>query len=86
MEEKVAVPSEYRIASRLLELSACFAAEGRWLEGAEYLERMFPIASKLSNNERMLAAQTINRYAFGLNGLARPAQAERYRKAALLLQ
>jgi len=63
IEEKLSGPTDPKIGRRLVELSVSLAAQDKWSEGAQFLERALPAANQFSGQERAYFATTLSLYA-----------------------
>lgn len=70
------------VATRLFELSHSVAGQGRWLEGAELLERAAPLAVDLTGDERKAAANAFRGFSVWLARMGHTEQAERFKAMA----
>lgn len=67
--EEAAMPrSDARIGRRLVELASALSAQGKWQEGAGYLERAQPLLHKMSATSRTYSIEVLNLYARQLQG------------------
>lgn len=60
---KLSDKTSLEVGRRLGELSATLASQGRWREGALYLERMLPIVDKLQGTDRQFMADMFDEFA-----------------------
>jgi len=86
IEEKMSPPSNERIGRRLVELSVNLAAQDKWKEGVQYLDRVLPIAQQYSGQERTFLSLVFSNYGkeFRKNNLAE--LAVRYESASAALR
>lgn len=77
IEEKLSSPTDPKIGRRLIELSATLAGQGKWDEGAQYLEKAAPISAQYTGNERSFAALAFSEFAKQLRA-SQPKVAERF--------
>jgi hypothetical protein len=63
IEEKLSGPTDPKIGRRLVELSVSLAAQNKWSEGAQFLDRAFPTAEFFSGSERAYFAEILGMYA-----------------------
>lgn len=73
------------IGSRLIDLSASLAEQGRWQEGAILLERLLPIASQFSKLERARIGQLLIQYSRQLKSLNQAELAKRFKATASII-
>lgn len=50
------------LARRLAELSIAFAAQNKWPEGVQAIERLFPVAGQFQGGERLAIAELFRNY------------------------
>ena len=85
--EEAALPrSDARIGRRLVELASALSAQGKWQEGAAYLERSLPVLHKLSDTSRAYSAEVLHQYAKQLQGGAQAALGRRFMETAAILK
>ncbi|OYO31878.1 tetratricopeptide repeat protein [Janthinobacterium sp. PC23-8] len=85
--EEAALPrSDARIGRRLVELASALSAQGKWQEGAAYLERSLPVLHKLPDTSRAYAAEVLQQYAKQLQGGAQAALGRRFMETAAILK
>jgi len=82
IEEELSTPTDPKIGRRLVELSVSLAGQDKWAEGAPYLERMLPIASQFTGQERAYTAEVLNRYSKYLSTTDQAVLADRFAAAA----
>jgi len=63
---------------RMLELSLCNAGEGRWVKGAELLERASSRFDELEGSDRKAAAGALRLFSVRLRGVGQTATADRF--------
>ena len=63
---------------RLVELSLSVSGQGRWLDGAQLLERAAPLVIELTGDERKAAANAFRGFSQRLGRMGNSAQAERF--------
>ena len=86
IEEKLSTQTDVKIARRLVELSVSLAGQDKWSDGAQFLERLLPIADQLSGQERAYSAEVLTQYSKHLRKTNGIAIAERFEATALLLR
>jgi hypothetical protein len=86
IEEKLSRPSGGQVGRRLVELSISLAAQNKWSEGAQSLDRVLPIADQFSGQERVSAAAVLTQYSKHLRKTNEVALAERFEAKALALR
>jgi tetratricopeptide (TPR) repeat protein len=86
IEAKLSTPSDQKIGRRLVELSVSLAGQDKWAEGAQYLERMLPIASQFTGQERVYTAEVLNQYSKRLSTSNQAALADRFAASAAALR
>ncbi len=86
IEEKLTPPSEIRIGRRLVELSVNYAAQNRWNEGVQPLDRVLPMAKQFSGQDRAFLSLVFSEYAKALKKDNQVGLAERYETAAVGLK
>lgn len=86
IEEKLSAPSDPKIGRRLVELSVSLAGQDKWFEGAQYLERVLPVASQFTGQERAYTAEVLNQYSKRLKTMNQAALAERFEATAVALR
>ncbi len=85
--EEAALPrSDARIGQRLVELASALSAQGKWQEGAAYLERSLPVLHKPSDTSRAYAAEVLHQYAKQLQGSPQAALGRRFMETAAILK
>ena len=77
IEEKLSPPLSPKVGRRLVELAVSLAGQGKWVEGAQYLERALPMAEQFSGPERAYLTQVINEF----SGRLSKTEVERFAKA-----
>lgn len=82
IEEKLSTTADPKIGRRLVELSVSLAGQDKWAEGAQYLERILPIASQFTGKERSYAAEVLDHYSSHLNTINQAVLAERFAATA----
>jgi tetratricopeptide (TPR) repeat protein len=70
------------VASRLVELSFSTAGQGRWLDGAQLLQRALPLVDDLTGQERKAAANAFRMFSMRLGMLGHTEQAEHFKVKA----
>lgn len=70
------------VASRLVELSLSLAGQGRWLDGAQLLERASPLVDDLTGDDRRAAANAFMGFSVRLGRMGHSGQAERFQARA----
>lgn len=81
--EEAAMPrSEARIGRRLVELASALSAQGKWQEGASYLERALPLLHKMSETSRTYSSDVLRQYARQLQGGPQAALGKRFLETA----
>lgn len=65
-------PDKQLIAACLLELSLSMAGQNQWLEGSVFIQRLIPLVSQLSEEDRLITKNTVKHYATQLNTSQRP--------------
>ena len=86
IEEKLTPPSDERIGRRLIELSVNLAAQGKWDEGAQCLDRVLPIAQQYSGQERAFASLVFSNYGNEFRKNNSTELADRYESASRALK
>lgn len=66
------------IALRLIELSLCEAGQGRWVEGAELLERASPHFDELDGSDLKVAVGALRLFSVRLRAVGEAATADRF--------
>ena len=70
------------VASRLVELSLSAAGQGRWLDGAQLLERALPLVGDFTGQDRKAAANAFRVFSLRLGRSGHAVQAERFKAKA----
>ena len=86
IEEKLSAPLDVKIGRRLVVLSVSLAGQNKWSEGTPLLERMLPIATQFSGQERAISAEVLTQYSKQLRKTNDIAVAERFEAKALALR
>lgn len=86
IEESLSGPSGIQVGRRLVELSVSLAAQNKWTEGAQLLDRLLPFADEFSGKERNFAVVVLTQYSKHLRKADEAAQAERFEAKALSLR
>ena len=84
-EEAAQPRSDARVGRRMVELASALAAQGKWQEGTEYLEKVLPLLPKLSSASRTHSAQVLRQYAKQLQGGPQAAIGNRFDAVAASL-
>ena len=85
--EEAAIPrSDGRIGRRLVELASALSAQGKWQEGAAYLERALPLLHKMSATSRTYSIEVLNLYAKQLQGGPQAALSKSFMETAATLK
>jgi len=82
IEEKLSRPTDPKIGRRLVELSVSLAAQNKWSEGAQFLDRALPTAEFFSGGERAYFAEALEMYAEQLRKEDQMQLAERFESKA----
>ena len=86
IEEKLSGPSGVKVGRRIVELSVSLAAQDKWSEGAQLLERVLPIAGQFSGHPRAYTAGVLMQYSRHLKTTNQLSLAERFEAKALALR
>jgi hypothetical protein len=86
IEEKLSGLGGVKIGRRLVELSVSLAGQDKWSEGAQYLERVVPIADQFSGQSRAYSAEVLMEYSKRLKTMNQLPLAERFEAKALALR
>ena len=93
LEEKLSSPTDPKIGQRLIELSLNLAAQNKWSEGRQYLERALPVSDQLlasgSRNTaevRKFVILVLTAYGEHFRNANQPRVAERFEKEAAALR
>lgn len=82
IEEKLSPPSSLRIGRRQVELSVNLAAQGKWADGSQLLDRVLPIAEQFEGQDRTWASEVLRRYAEQLRKTNQPELGSRFEMKA----
>jgi tetratricopeptide (TPR) repeat protein len=82
IEETVSGAGSLKVARRLVELSVNLAAQDKWIEGAEHLARVIPLAAGFSGQERSFTKTSYLEYGKKLKALGQVESAARFETAA----
>jgi len=85
-EEAAQPRSDARIGRRTVELASALAAQGKWQEGSNYLERALPLLPNLSPPSRTYSADVLRQYAKQLQGGPQAALGKRFEVVAANLK
>lgn len=86
IQEKLPSPSEPKIGRRLIELSVNLAAQDKWTEGANILERALPIIPQFTGQERAYAIEVLTQHSKHLKTMNQVALAEQFEAKASALR
>lgn len=86
IEEKLSPPSDERIGRRLVEQAVNFAAQVRWDEGVQCLDRVIPLGNQFSGQERTFLSLVLSEYGNEFRRKNRIDLAERYESASIKLK
>jgi tetratricopeptide (TPR) repeat protein len=86
IEEKLSSPSGPKVGRRLIELAVSLAAQDKWVEGAQYLERALPTADQFSGPERAYAALVFKQLSEHLKATDQAPLARRFEAKAQALR
>ena len=86
IEEKLLPLSDERIGRRLVEQSVNFAAQDRWDEGSQCLDRVIPLGNQFSGQERTFLSLVLSKYGNEFRKKNRIDLAERYESASIKLK
>ena len=86
IEEKLSGPTDPKIGRRLVELSLVLAAQDKWAEGAQYLERAIPISDQFVGQGRSFAALVFSEYGKHFRKTDQPQLAERFESKSAALK
>lgn len=70
-EQRVGDKPDLPFARRLAELSIALAAQGKWTEGIQVVERLLPLADGFTGNERAAVAELFRNYVPQVAGAGR---------------
>ena len=86
IEEKLSGPSGVKVGRRLVELSVSLAGQDRWSEGAQFLERVLPMADQFSGQPRAYTAEVLMQYSKHLKATNQLPLAKRFEAKASALR
>jgi hypothetical protein len=86
IEEKFSPPSMLRIGRRQVELSVNLAAQEKWTDGSQLIERVLLIAEQFKDQDRIWVCEVLRRYAEHLRNTNQPVLASRFEKQAVELE
>jgi hypothetical protein len=86
IEEKLSTPADPKIGRRLVVLSVSLAGQDKWADGAQYLERVLPIASQFTGQERVHTAEVLSQYSKHFRSMNQAATADRFAVSAAALR
>ncbi len=84
LEEILSSPPK-TVGSRLVELSSSLASQGKWFEGAPFLERVLAIVPQYSKQERARIGELLLQYSRHLKLNNQPVLAKKFKSTSTLI-
>ena len=85
IEEKLSPPSSERIGRRQMHLSVNLAAQGKWANAVQLIERLLPMADQFKGKDRTMMSEILTHYAEQLRKTDQPDLASRFETKAFEL-
>lgn len=86
IEEKLSAAADVKIGRRLVVLSVSLAGQDKWADGVQYIERVLPIASQFTGQDRAHTAEMLIQYSKRLRAMNQAATADRFAASSAALR